>query len=168
MGMIYFPSQQVELRYRPSYVEIADPSVSQRYQTTERELIDSRESSDYVRRKIAQLEAEKKLKQLLLLPENWDSYGSERPSTTAIAAAGSIAVAFIEFGLIPDAITPSSEGGIAICFVRNQKYADVECFNSGQVIAVRYSTNDDPKAWPAADPIARAATIMELSAYLSA
>lgn len=166
--MIYSPSPQPELRYRPSYIEVADVAISERYQKTERELIDSREGSDYIRRRISQVEIEKKLKELLSLPFDWDSYGSERPSSSAIAAAGTIAQSFIDFGLIPDAITPSSEGGVAICFVRNQRYADVECFNSGEVLAVRYSSNDDPKAWPAADPVARAATILEFSKYLSA
>lgn len=103
------------------------------------------------------------------MPANWDSYGSECPSQLAISAAAAIANAFISFGLIPDAIVPSAEGGIAICFVRNQKYADIECFNSGDILAVRYSQNEDPKAWALqANAVASDANIQAFSKYLSA
>ena len=87
--MIYQPAKSPEapeLRYRPSYIEVADPEVSQRYQNTERLLLESREGSEYIRKKIAQIENEKKLRKLACLPRNWDSYGSDRPSATAIEA----------------------------------------------------------------------------------
>ncbi len=131
-------------------------------------MIASRERSEYVRRKIAQIEIENRLEQLSSLPANWDSYGSEPPSQLAVSAAAGIADAFISFGLIPDTIVPSAEGGIAICFVRNQKYADIECFNSGDILAVRYSPNEDPKVW-ALQPnaVASDANIHAFSKYLS-
>jgi hypothetical protein len=132
--LIYAPPQHAEIRYRPSYAEIADAEIYQRYQNTENELMASRELQN-------------RLGQLSALRANWDTYGSEPPSAKAVAAAAAIAKAFIEFGLIPDAVGPSAEGGVAICFVRNQKYADIECFNSGETLAVRYSSNEDPKAW---------------------
>src|SRR5947208_2620679 len=36
----------------------------------------------------------------------------------------------------PTRVVASAEGGIAVCFVNGQKYADIECLNSGDVIAV--------------------------------
>jgi hypothetical protein len=159
----------VELRYRPSYTEIANPEILQRYKVAEGELIASREGSEYIRRKIAEIELDHRLRQLAFLHADWDTYGAEPPSQGAITTAASIAKAFIEFGLIPDAVTPSAEGGVAICFVRNEKYADVEFFNSGDVMGVRYSSREDPKAWAVLPGAAATdATIQTISQYLSA
>lgn len=168
--MIYSPPPQpVDLRYRPSYTEIADAQVCRHYQDTANALIASREGSEYVRRKIAQIELENRLSQLAGLRGNWDTYGSEAPSAGAVAAAAAIGKAFINFGLIPDVVSPSSEGGVAICFVRNQRYADIECFNSGDTLAVRYSSIENPKAWVVQpNDVASGATIEFLMQYLSA
>ena len=167
--MIYSPPQHVELRYRPSYTEIANPEILERYKVAEGELIASREGSEYIRRKIAEIEVDHRLRQLASLHVNWDTYGAEPPSQGAISAADSITKAFITFGLIPDAITPSAEGGVAICFVRNQKYADIECFNSGDILGVRYSPREDPRAWAVLPGAAATdATIQSISQYLSA
>jgi hypothetical protein len=167
--LIYSPPQPVDVRYRPSYAEIADAATYHRYQTTERELIASREGSEYIRRKIAEIEFDHRLNRLALLRANWDTYGSEAPSREALSAAAAIAKAFISFGLIPDAITPSAEGGVALCFLRNQKYADIECFNSGEILAVRYSSHENPKAWTIQpSDVASGSTIQLFSKYLSA
>ncbi len=167
--MIYAPPQHVEIRYRPSYSEIADAEIYRRYQDTENELMVSREGSEYVRAKIAQLELENRLGQLSALRANWDTYGSEPPSKESVTAAAVIAKAFIDFGLIPDAVGPSAEGGVAISFFRNRKYADIECFNSGETLAVRYSSDEKPTAWEVqVDDAASDATIQFFSKYLSA
>jgi hypothetical protein len=167
--LIYAPPQHVEIRYRPSYAEIASAEIYLRYQNTANELMESRQGSEYIRATIAQVELENRLRQLSALRANWDTYGSEPPSPESLAAAGAIARAFINFGLIPDVVGPSAEGGVAICFVRNQKYADIECFNSGETLAVRYSANEDPRAW-AIQPndVASVETIEIFSKYLSA
>jgi hypothetical protein len=167
--MMYAPAQHVEMRNWPSYSEIADIGIRRRYQITEDELISSGDGSEYVRSKIALIELDKTLKRLASLPGNWDSYGSEAPSPTAVSNAAILAKAFIGIGLIPDAVTASAEGGIAICFMRDQKYADVECFNSGEVLAVRYSSHENPKAWVIQpNAVADDASLQIFSTYLSA
>jgi hypothetical protein len=167
--LIYAPPQHVEIRYRPSYAEIASAEIYLRYQSTANELMESRQGSEYIRATIAQVELENRLQQLSALRANWDTYGSEPPSRESLTAAGAIAKAFINFGLIPDAVGPSAEGGVAICFVRNRKYADIECFNSGETLAVRYSSDENPTAWEVtADDAASDATIQFFSRYLSA
>ncbi len=165
--MIFSPPQYLEIGFRPSYAEIADADVFRRYLATECDLIESRETSEYVRRKIAEIELGNRMKQLASLPSNWDTFGTERPSQQAISTAAQIAESFIQFGLVPDAIVPSAEGGVAICFLRNQKYADIECLNSGEVLAVRYSSRDDPQAWAVRANIATDATVQTVSQYLS-
>jgi hypothetical protein len=165
----YAPAQQVEIRYRPSYAEIANSEIYRRYQDIENDLMASREGSEFARAKIAQAELEIRLRQLAGLRTNWDTYGSEPPSRESLSSAGTIAKAFINRGLIPDAVGPSAEGGVAICFVRNQRYADIECFNSGETLAVRYSSDEDPTAWELrGDDAASDATIQFFSKYLSA
>lgn len=167
--MIYAPPQTAELRYRPSYREIANPDVLQRYQRTDEELIASREGSEYIKGKIAEIELDHRLRQLGSLRVNWDTYGADPPTQHVISTAKTIAKQFIEFGLIPDAITPSAEGGVAICFIRNQKYADIECFNSGEVVGVRYMSREAPRAWDIPSGThASNATVKTISEFLSA
>lgn len=146
--MICAQPAQVEVRYRPSYEEIANDSISAEYRRTEAEMIRSRQGSEYINQTMAQVELENRLRKLARLSRNWDSYGSEAPSAASISSALEVAAAFIKLGLIPDVTVPSSEGGVALCFIRNKKYADVEFFNSGSIIAVRHSPQDDPTAWP--------------------
>lgn len=167
--MIYSPPQHVELRYRPSYAEIADTKTYSWYQETAESLVAAREGSEYVRRTLAEIEVDNALKKLSNLKPGWDTYGGEVPSKNAVASAKNLAKTFISFGLIPDAVTPSAEGGVAICFVKNQKYADIECFNSGETLGVRYSSQDNPKVWAVEpDDVASGETAKLLSEYLSA
>jgi hypothetical protein len=167
--MIFAPPQVPETRYRPSYVEIANSDIRQQYAATECELILSREGSEYIREAIALIELDRTLEKLGSLSANWDSNGADKPAQTALANAASIGRAFIKKGLVPDALTPSSEGGVAICFMRNQKYADIECFNSGEVLAVRYSSTEDPYAWTiGTNAAAIDTTLQNFSKYLSA
>lgn len=141
----------VEIRYRPSYGEIASEDILCQYRLTESQMDQSREGSDYVNRQIALIEAHKSLSRLSRVVDNWNSFGSERPSAESIRKATTIAETLINFGLIPDGIVPSAEGGVAICFVRSGKYADVECFNTGEILGVRYKDRDTPVVWAVED-----------------
>jgi hypothetical protein len=134
-------------RYRPTYEELADPRVVQRYKASEFDLISSREGSEFLRRKFARNEAHLKLSALSALPANWDSYGAEAPNATSILAARYVVDLLMDNSVVPDAVLSSAEGGVAICFVRDGKYADVECLNTGEVLAVKYSRDENPRAW---------------------
>lgn len=167
--MNYCPPQHIELRFRPSYVELANSDVFREYQHAETALINSREGSEYLRRKLAEIELESKLKKLACTAPDSNLSDGEQPSPRALLAAARIAKTFIGYGLVPDAVTSSPEGGIAICFMRNRKYADVECLNSGEILAVRYSSDEDPTAWEIRpDAVANDATAKFFSEYLSA
>ncbi|MGA2905946.1 MAG: hypothetical protein ABSD98_19135 [Candidatus Korobacteraceae bacterium] len=129
----------------------------------------SREGSEYIRKKVAQIELHKRLRELAALQPNWDDSGAEPPVEPAVSNASAFIDSFVDAGLIPDALTTSADGGVAICFVRSDRYADIECFNDGEVLAVRYSSTEDPKTWIVAQgPVAADATIQLLSTYLSA
>lgn len=166
--MICSQPAQVEVRYRPSYEEIADASIAAEYRRTESEMILSRQGSEYISQTMAIVELENKLQKLGRLSNNWDSYGSDAPSAATISSASRIGTIFIKLGLTPDVTVPSSEGGVALCFIRNKKYADVEFFNSGSIIAVRHSLQDDPKAWSIThDNAAIESAVKVISQYLS-
>ena len=40
-------------------------------------------------------------------------------------------------------LQPSPEGGVALCFSKNARYADFECFNSGEVFAATSDRRGD-------------------------
>lgn len=146
--MIFAQPAHVEIRYRPSYEEIADAAISAEYRRIETDMLSSRRGSKFIEQTISTAELSNKLLKLSRLHSNWDTYGSEAPSPVAVSAALEVGSELIKLGLTPDAIVPSSEGGVAIVFLRaNKKYADIEFFNSGNIIAVRHSPQDDPQTW---------------------
>ena len=91
----------------------------------------------------------KELDRLRTLPSNWDSYGAAPPNAGALSALTLVLGQVIRLGLKPTRIAPSAEGGAAVCFVRDGKYADIECFNSGEVLAVTSTVGGTPEVWQA-------------------
>jgi len=49
--------------------------------------------------------------------------------------------------LLPTGITPSAEAGVGIYFIDGDKYADIECLNSGAILGVISNRRDRPFAW---------------------
>ena len=49
--------------------------------------------------------------------------------------------------LSPDRIIASAEGGVALCFELGEKYADIECLNSGEILGVLSNRRDRPDVW---------------------
>ncbi len=155
--------------YRPKYEEIASDSIAAGYRAMAAEMVEARERSEYLRRELTRTEVRKRLAGLVRLRGNWDTYGSEAPSRDSVEAAGKIAEACIDEGLYPDAIVPSAEGGVALCFVRHGRYADIELFNSGEILAVRYSKDEDPVSWTVEKNLgATYDAIRAISKYISA
>jgi hypothetical protein len=77
-----------------------------------------------------------------LWPENAD-----RPTNEALAGAKVVLQKFREFDLLPSSVVASAEGGVAICFINNDKYSDIECLNSGEILGVNSNRRDIPIAW---------------------
>ena len=63
--------------------------------------------------------------------------------------------------LVPTRIVPSAEGGIAVCFVHGDRYADLECLNSGEILAVTYRGVAEPLVWEVAPESATLRTAIE-------
>lgn len=78
----------------------------------------------------------KKIDDLASLAQNWNSYGAEAPNSIAINAARGILERLIEKNFLPGKAVPSAENGVALVFTKNDRYADIECFNTGEIIAM--------------------------------
>ena len=84
------------------------------------------------------LNAKKHLSSLRKLAHNWDSYGAPAPNQVAIANAARVLNSLQYFELSIARILASAEGGVGICFVQGDSYADIECSNEGEFMGVRY------------------------------
>jgi len=95
-------------------------------------------------------EATNTLDALRKLAPNWDSYGAEPPGQDALHRAHEVLEALDAMRFRPDRVAASAEGGVAIAFVREQRYADVECYNSGEILAVTSDGRGRPEVWEVA------------------
>jgi len=85
------------------------------------------------------------------LKHGWDSYDAEPPGETAITNARQVLDVLWSVGLTSSirAVSPSAEGGIGIVFAgSDQKYADIECFNDGEILAITSEGTAEPSVWP--------------------
>ena len=89
----------------------------------------------------------RKLSQMKLLPRQWESSGAQPPNDTAIAHASEVLVALADIDFRPDHLDPSTDEGVCISFRKGNRYADVECFNSGEILAVISEYGGDPQIW---------------------
>ena len=81
------------------------------------------------------IECDRELDRLKKLQEDWDGYGAAPPNTTAIELAKTVVREFAAAKLRQFRVEPSVEEGICISFRRGDIYADIETFNSGEVVA---------------------------------
>ncbi len=110
---------------------------------------------------------DKKIRALSQLSKDWDSYGAEAPNGKATYWAGRVLSELRDLGLTPTSILPSVEGGIGITFRRDGKYADIECFNTGEILAIQSDGSGQPSAWEVG-PDALKETLAKIRAYLNA
>lgn len=121
-------------------------------QDLDRQSIDSRDSVTLVVRcKTWVLDAFKRLVELAQLQDNWDSYGAEAPEEAAIGRMRRIINRIQRYNLVPSSIDASAEGGVCVSFRHGEKYADIECFNNGEVLAVTSLNEGDAEVWEIAD-----------------
>jgi hypothetical protein len=105
------------------------------------------EASAYWRALEAFVRAEAQLTEFSRLTADWDSYGAEPPNATARESAAQLLGILRTSNLPPTRVVPSSEGGVGICFVNGEAYADIESLNSGELLAVMYTGTEEPQVW---------------------
>ncbi len=73
----------------------------------------------------------------------------QRPNSIATKHAGRVLaeIGDLALALEPYFIDPSSDEGICISFRRQNRYADIECFNNGEILAATKVDGEDPTIW---------------------
>ena len=99
-----------------------------------------------------------RLQMMRSLPADWSSHEAAPPNAVAIRNAGEVLKALSEFDLQPTHINPSAEEGVCISFRNGKKYADIECFNSGDVLAI-ISNESSETAWDVSERGIRSAVV---------
>ncbi len=103
-------------------------------------------SDDERQRQIVQLDAFRKL------AYGWDSYKAEPPSETALANARRVLHCAWCSDIGSLRLSPSVEGGVGIIFAGPEKrYADIECFNDGEILAITSESASEPSVWSLGD-----------------
>ena len=89
------------------------------------------------------------LSKLESVPENWESGGASPPNCTARVNARRVIELFLLAGCVPDNVDPSEGEGVCISLRRDDRYADIECFNDGKIVSLvsRDNTVDDSQLW---------------------
>jgi hypothetical protein len=81
------------------------------------------------------------------LQVDWNGYGSEAPNDFARDLAKQILLSAVRNAVVPNRVAPSAQGGVGICFYRGEKYADIECLNSGEILATLSDGTGRPEVW---------------------
>lgn len=92
-------------------------------------------------------ELREKLSSFESLSSGWNGYDAEAPDKLAINTGEMVLDEFIVNNLIPTDVTPSVEGGIGMYFRIGRKYADIECLNSGEILAITSEDDRPPVVW---------------------
>lgn len=103
--------------------------------------------SNFLSVKLRLAQAGRALRRSSALRAGWDTYGSEAPNATARTNAWRILANLDTAELAPTRVLPSSEGGIAFSFISGSNRAEIETYNTGEIVAAIYSIADSPKIW---------------------
>ena len=161
LAMATYPSAAYELRR-------GNEAVTSNYAEALQQILATRDDSEYWRELQLFEQAGRQIRELASLGSNWDSYGAEGPNESARRTAERILALLRSTLLAPTRIIASSEGGIGICFAHEDRYADFECFNTGEIVAVSYRGTDEPHAWEVApDDAAIQTAIEQIRAHFS-
>lgn len=71
----------------------------------------------------------------------------ELPNTLSIYQAKNVLEVLIDMQFQPDKLLSSADGGITFTFRQDEKYADVECDNSGEILAITSDGQLEPDVW---------------------
>jgi hypothetical protein len=91
--------------------------------------------------------ARKKLAELGHFPHNWNGYGSEAPNAVSLQQADGVLDVLAELDFSPTNLIASAENGVAFSFRLGERYAMIECFNSGEIAAAISSGLGHADSW---------------------
>src|SRR5689334_17757210 len=76
-----------------------------------------------------------------------DEFDSPIPNETAVNHGRRVVERLRRMKFAPNRVDSSAEGGVNIAFIQDDLYADVECLNSGEILAVTSNRKDRPRVW---------------------
>jgi hypothetical protein len=132
-----------KLQHPPIYATFSQPV----YASILDEIRKTRENSMYWVNVDQFAVASEQLEMVSKLPNGWDSYGAEAPTVASVAAANRVLAALRGSSTPPSRITASAEGGVGICFIQGEKYADIEILNNEVMLATMYRGASEPRIW---------------------
>jgi hypothetical protein len=100
-------------------------------------------------------------------PADWNGYGSEAPNQFAREIAQQFLLSAHTLRVVPDRVAPSAQGGVGICFYNGNKYGDIECLNSGEILATLTDGVGRPRVWEVKPSDARGA-LEEIVQFITA
>jgi hypothetical protein len=100
-------------------------------------------SSNYYALLEATAALESKLAREARRQPNWNSYGAPPPNDAAINLTRTVLRLLREDGMLPRQLTASAEGGLALCFIEKNRYAELEILNTGDISASMYERFSD-------------------------
>lgn len=87
------------------------------------------------------------VQQLRSLPAEWESTGAAAPNADAIGLAVKVLLRLSDIDVEPSHIDPSTGEGVCISFDAPGRYADIECFNEGFMLAATSRDDGDSYVW---------------------
>ncbi|MCY3022908.1 MAG: hypothetical protein NTW87_28350 [Planctomycetota bacterium] len=96
--------------------------------------------------------AERALRDMREIKHNWNGYGSEAPNACALQNAEDVldVLADEDFDLAPTNVVPSADNGVGISFRNGERYALIECYNTGEIAAVVSNGPGHADSWDVA------------------
>lgn len=88
------------------------------------------------------------LEWLRQLPPDWNDDGAAPPNATALRAAAKVLECLSTAQLPKPGISASVEEGVCISFWRRDRYAHIECFNTGEIVAAIMNEQRQHSTWP--------------------
>ncbi|ADW70349.1 hypothetical protein [Granulicella tundricola] len=126
------------------------------------------ETSRVLKQKIDVSHLQVDIANMAKLTNDWNGYDSPRPTTASLRAAMSVLDRFASLTIIPEKVTASADGGVALIFVGVEKQrAVIEVFGTEQDYVLLYDTdgNSFDIAWPI-EVDSQNAVLSKLQSYL--
>jgi hypothetical protein len=86
------------------------------------------------------------VEEMKYLHVDWNGYNSEAPNKFARDMAESVLLSAARV-IIPNRVAPSAQGGVGICFYNGDRYGDIECLNTGEILATISDGSGRPLVW---------------------
>ena len=113
-------------------------------------------------------EARRGLRSTASLTQGWNTYDAESPNDVSRQLADRV-LDQLEVNLLPPAlVTASAEGGVAISFVKDDRRAVIEIYNTGELAAAVYTNEGQPVVWELnADDTSLQGTVNQIRVHLA-